>query len=495
MPVTNLVVVNNPANWKFPTDSVEVVAARDYLSHARFQQFATGARVFNLCRSYAYQSIGYYVSLLAEARGHRAIPDVATLRDFRSNAVVRSRGDELDDVLQVVLKQVAADDFSLKILFGQSLEAGYGGLAAKLYRLFPAPLLKVQFVRRKGKWQVAAANPLAVSSLTEEERVKLESFAQYYFSRRQSAAPAKQRYLYDLAIVVNPTEESPPSNEKALQKFTEAAREEGFFVERITTDDMDRIKEFDAVFIRQTTFVDQPIYRLSRLAFAEGLVVIDDPWSILRSTNKISLYESLTRLRIPSPQTWILSLTDLKKNTFIGVTFPCVLKLPDGAFSHGMRKVEDAEQLRLALPEMLKKSELILAQAYVPSEYDWRIGVLDNQPLYACKYFMAQGHWQIYNWSASTKDLQLGNSETLHVEYAPPKVVETALRAARIMGDGLYGVDLKQFGDEVVVIEVNDNPSIDAGIEDKALGMELYRRIARSFRRRIGALTGSNAKY
>lgn len=71
------------------------------------------------------------------------------------------------------------------------------------------------------------------------------------------------------------------------------------------------------------------------------------------------------------------------------------------------------------------------------------------------------------------------------MEFVPPAIVQTALRAARVIGAGLYGVDLKQIGDKAVVMEVNDNPNIDRGVEDCALGMELYRRIARSFRQRI----------
>lgn len=488
MPISNLIVVNNPSNWSFSTDGVEVVAARDYLSHERFQQYTSGARVFNLCRSYAYQSIGYYVSLLAEARGHRAIPDVATLRDFHSPAVVRSRSEEIEDSIQSALKGAAEDELTLRIVFGQCLDGRYESLCQKLYRLFPTPMLKVNLAKRKGVWAVTSLHPLPSSSLNDDERLKLADFAGRFFKRRQPSGPPKQRYLYDLAIVVQPGEASPPSDEKALQRFTDAARESGFYVERITTEDTDRIKEFDAVFIRQTTAVDQPIYRLARLAYAEGLAVIDDPWSILRSTNKIFLYESLNRGRIPTPRTWILTKDDIKKGRLDRVEFPCVLKLPDGAFSHGMHKVEDVAQLEEKLNEMLRKSELIIAQAFVPSDYDWRIGVLDNQALYACKYFMARGHWQIYNWAAPSVKLRLGHSETLHTEFVPEIVLQTALRAARMMGDGLYGVDLKQFGEEVVVIEVNDNPSIESGVEDKALGMELYRRIARSFRRRIEML-------
>ncbi|HBO6141094.1 TPA: RimK family alpha-L-glutamate ligase, partial [Pseudomonas aeruginosa] len=46
-------------------------------------------------------------------------------------------------------------------------------------------------------------------------------------------------------------------------------------------------------------------------------------------------------------------------------------------------------------------------------------------------------------------------------------------------------VDLKQAGDKVLVIEVNDNPNIDAGVEDGQLGDELYRRILQAFVQRL----------
>jgi glutathione synthase/RimK-type ligase-like ATP-grasp enzyme len=64
-------------------------------------------------------------------------------------------------------------------------------------------------------------------------------------------------------------------------------------------------------------------------------------------------------------------------------------------------------------------------------------------------------------------------------------VVKLALKATQPIGDGLYGVDLKQVADKPVVIEVNDNPSIDAGVEDAYLGDDLYRRIMQEFLRRM----------
>ena len=124
------------------------------------------------------------------------------------------------------------------------------------------------------------------------------------------------------------------------------------------------------------------------------------------------------------------------------------------------------------------------------TDFDWRVGILDNKPLFVCKYMMSTGHWQIYDHGGEENQAESGGFETLAVEDAPKKVVKTALRAARLIGDGLYGVDLKETRGGVFVIEVNDNPSIDGDVEDKVLGMELYRRIMRSFLQRLEQLRG-----
>jgi glutathione synthase/RimK-type ligase-like ATP-grasp enzyme len=59
------------------------------------------------------------------------------------------------------------------------------------------------------------------------------------------------------------------------------------------------------------------------------------------------------------------------------------------------------------------------------------------------------------------------------------------LNAANLIGSGFYGVDLKQIGNECYVIEVNDNPNVDAGNEDGVLGPALYREIMGVMKRRI----------
>src|SRR4029450_8339809 len=63
-------------------EGAEIVSARDYLVGGTWAE-RRGLRVYNLCRTYGYQTLGYYVSLLAAAGGHRPVPTVETLQDLR----------------------------------------------------------------------------------------------------------------------------------------------------------------------------------------------------------------------------------------------------------------------------------------------------------------------------------------------------------------------------------------------------------------------------
>jgi thioredoxin reductase len=112
--------------------------------------------------------------------------------------------------------------------------------------------------------------------------------------------------------------------------------------------------------------------------------------------------------------------------------------------------------LKSLAEQWLEDSDLLIAQKFIPTEYDWRVGVLGGQPLFAVHYLMAKKHWQIVNHKANGKPDQ-GGIKTFTLKEAPPHVVETAVKAARCIGDGLYGVDLKETKDGVFVIETESN--------------------------------------
>ena len=162
-----------------------------------------------------------------------------------------------------------------------------------------------------------------------------------------------------------------------------------------------------------------------------------------------------------------------------------MLKQPDSSFSQGVTKVENVKQLKEQLERLFAKSELIIAQEFLPTPFDWRVGIFDGQPLYACRYFMAKHHWQILKRDGGGKKADEGRFETLPVEDLPARVLRVALKAAKLIGNGFYGVDLKQVGAKVYVIEINDNPSIEAGVEDKYLKLELYDRFMKVMCQRV----------
>ena len=64
-------------------------------------------------------------------------------------------------------------------------------------------------------------------------------------------------------------------------------------------------------------------------------------------------------------------------------------------------------------------------------------------------------------------------------------MLDAALKACKIIGSGLYGVDIKVSDNRAYVLEVNDNPSIDHKVEDAYLGEELYMQVMSEFLRRL----------
>ena len=70
---------------------------------------------------------------------------------------------------------------------------------------------------------------------------------------------------------------------------------------------------------------------------------------------------------------------------------------------------------------------------------------------------------------------------------APERLLDIAARAAQRIGDGLYGVDIKQTPDGYYLIEINDNPNLEHGVEDAGEKDEVWVKLARWFIERIEA--------
>jgi len=468
----NLVVVSNPQHWHFNVPGVEVISAKKYLTESRFS-LERNIRVINLCRSLKYQSMGYYVSLLAQARGHKPLPNVQTIQDLKLVSIIKFVSAELDDLIQKSLQRIHSDKFTLSVYFGRNVAKTHDRLSLQLYQHFKAPLLIAQFTRINGKWQLQNISPLMPTDIPESHFDFVIEAAQTFLTKGIGYQKKKANLPYDLAILYTPEDPTCPSDKRAISKFMKAAEQAGFNTEIITKEDFSRLAEFDALFIRETTTVNHYTYRFARRAAAEGLVVIDDPDSIVKCTNKVYLAELMERHRIPIPKTLILHADNLDcVDSYLG--YPCVLKHPDGSFSKGVVKVDSRKHLMEIVPGLLEKSDLFVAQEFIRTEFDWRIGILDQKPLFACKYFMARKHWQIYKRKEDGRVI-CGKYETIPISMVPKKILKTALKAANAIGNGLYGVDLKVgANNDCYIIEVNDNPSIEYDVEDQVAGDDLY---------------------
>jgi len=483
-----LIVIHNLKEWApyYPSD--QVISFSDYMNGERLRK-ASRTRVINLCGSFDYLSEGYYCSLLAEARGHNVIPSVRTLNDLSKRALYRIHIDDFGEQLYKSLEQ--SDPTQAVILqsyFGKTEDERYRDLSETLFENFPCPILEITLRFRK-RWEIASLKPKSTRQLNEQQS---DYFAEALgiFSRKVWRKRSKKKALrYDLAILCDPEETLPPSDKGALKRFIRAGKEMGIDCDFIRKRDYLRLPEYDGLFIRATTNIDHYTYRFAKKAENEGLVTIDDSSSILRCTNKIYLADLFRIHKVATPTTVVLykdrpqQLLELEQT----LGFPIVIKIPDGAFSRGVEKARDAAELADICKRLFRHSTLLLAQEFLYTEFDWRIGILDNQPLFACRYYMVKNHWQIYRHGSRTDS---GAFDTLPIADVPHSVVDTALRATRPIGDSLYGVDLKERNGKGCVIEVNDNPSIDRGVEDKYLGMDLYRRVMATLLKRMEARRG-----
>jgi glutathione synthase/RimK-type ligase-like ATP-grasp enzyme len=464
---------------------VRLLSAREYLSKP--EETGNARQIFNLCAVDEYLSQGYYVSLLAEARGQRAVPSIDTVTGLAWKYLYKNHLAELSRLIAGKVPEGFPEDgkasFAIEIFFGEPNLAWAKRLAARAFRLFPAPILEVKVKRQKGEWRVEYIWPMSSATIAPESLGRFKVCLSDYLNNRRNPSLRRRRAMFDLAILFDPAEKFPPSDEPAIRQFIRAAERQNIQAETISKRDLGRLSSFDALFIRETTNIDNHTFTFARQAEERGMPVIDDSVSILRCSNKVYLREALARARIATPRTLLVTKTTMRE-VLAQLTFPCVLKIPDGSFSRGVVKAKNGDEFLEQAAKMLEESFIILAQEYLYTEHDWRIGVLDGQPLFACKYHMARGHWQVYKHGTGGTS-RWGKTETLAIDAAPPAIVRAAVKSSLQMGRGLYGVDLKEVSGVPHVIEVNDNPNIDGGYEDKELGDQLYDAVISLFRKRI----------
>ena len=271
-----------------------------------------------------------------------------------------------------------------------------------------------------------------------------------------------------------------PREQAALQNFKLAAERSGNQFSFLFRENIQDIRNYNAVFIRATTDPLFTSYVVSKTAWELGLKVVDDPESIKICGNKVHQYALFEKYDIPRIPTLFLSKDELrhKKITeiFDRLGKPVVIKAPYTSFSRYVEKVACETSFREVAKRFFKKSDVLTIQKFTPTAFDWRVGVLANDILYVCKYLIPKGKWKHGAKLRGKPTVVWGRTESLKKQDMPPRLKEVALKSCSIIGKGLYGVDIKEVGGDFVVVEVNDNPSIYAGYED-SMDPDIYQRI------------------
>src|SRR5207302_8623011 len=142
---------------------------------------------------------------------------------------------------------------------------------------------------------------------------------------------------YDLAVLYDPNEKLPPTSAASIKYMARIAEKLSVDVEPITRKQLAELAEYDGLFIRENTSIDNHTYRFARRAWQEGMPVIDDPISMIRCTNKVFLMELLGQNQVTTPPTVMLADLDDLPKAMDELALPLVVKIPDHSFSRGVQ--------------------------------------------------------------------------------------------------------------------------------------------------------------
>lgn len=282
-----------------------------------------------------------------------------------------------------------------------------------------------------------------------------------------------------LAVLIDPRETYPPSDQKALDYLANLAHEEHVKLDFLTKDDLYLLRNYNSLFIRTLTDKDNYTYQWALIAEFLNLKMIDTSRGISLGSDKHLQYELFKLTNLNMPDTKIVHYhTRDQFEKLASFKFPLVLKIPNGSFSNGVYKVDNLQELQIKLEQLFnnKKYYSLILQEYIYTEFDWRIGILNHKPLFVCKYYMVDNHWQVIKYK-DDKIIDEGKFETLPIQKMPAKVFECVEKVASLLDGGLYGIDIKMHNNKAVIVEVNDNPNIYFGIEDLVEQERVYKTI------------------
>ena len=216
-----VILVDQPKDFPNAETPHKVITTSEYLARPRLFDTAR-PKLVNLSRSYAYQSKGYYASLLAEARGHRVMPTVETMLELREAKLYEHALPELEDELNRCARRAdfqPEGEFKLLVCFGIARDARFESFGRLLFDWFRCPALEVT-VEPGARGCRSTASGRATSPASPTARRRSSASRCTSTPGANGAIPRRARVAkYDLAVLYDPNEKLPPSSPALDQVF------------------------------------------------------------------------------------------------------------------------------------------------------------------------------------------------------------------------------------------------------------------------------------
>ncbi|MGZ3290944.1 MAG: RimK-like ATPgrasp N-terminal domain-containing protein, partial [Xanthobacteraceae bacterium] len=219
-----VILVDQPKDLPNAETPHKVITTSEYLARPRL--FDMGRpKLVNLARSYAYQSKGYYASLLAEARGHRVVPTVETMLELREAKLYEHALPELEDELNRCARRAdfqPEGEFKLLVCFGIARDERFEQFGRLLFDWFRCPALEVTV--EPGTWlSIERIRPRNITRLANGEASFLREALHRHTKREWRDPKARTIAKYDLAVLYDPNEKMAPSSPASIKYMARIA--------------------------------------------------------------------------------------------------------------------------------------------------------------------------------------------------------------------------------------------------------------------------------
>ena len=199
--------------------------------------------------------------------------------------------------------------------------------------------------------------------------------------------------------------------------------------------------EFDTLWLRSETAVGHYTFEFARRAEQLKMPVIDSSRAILACSNKLYLYELMVRSGVPMPPTMVVTRRGATTwMNWCSSGLPLMVKVPDGAQGRDLAMASDELQLARLLDEGWPAPPAAGAE---PDPRRVRLAHRLSRRLAAvCLPPFPPRARQPH--SPPQAPLDMSRIEALPLNEVPERVLQTARRAVHQLGNGLFGVDLRQ---------------------------------------------------